>query len=457
MNRSVYQSPLATRYCSEEMRRLFSDQFKYTTWRRLWVALAEAQKELGLPITESQIKELKENVDKIDFDAVEAYEKELHHDVMAHIRAYSDLCPQAGAIIHLGSTSCYVTDNADLLQMKEGLLLLVKRLKSIISSLSKLAEKTKALPCLGYTHYQPAQLTTVGKRFCLWIQDLKIDLSELEGRLNGLKFLGAKGATGTQAAYLDLFEGNAEKVRKLDALIASKMGFEAVYPISGQTYTRKLDALILSSLASLASSLHKMGTDLRLLAHDGEILEGFGESQVGSSAMPYKRNPMLAERVCSLSRFVIALSENGSYTHATQWLERSLDDSANRRLTLSESFLATDALLMTAEKLVGGLVINEGVIAAQVSKHLPYIATEMVLMEAVKKGGDRQALHEKLRKHSHQAASAVKPGDKNSYLKLIAEDPAFPFTMEELLNLMKPERFIGLAADQTERFLNENS
>lgn len=445
-----YVSPLSNRYASEEMQRIFSPQFKYSTWRKLWIALAEAEKELGLPITEDQIDEMRRHVDNIDFEAVSRYESELHHDVMAHIKAYADLCPKAGPIIHLGSTSCYVTDNTDLIQIREAYRHLLPKLRNVIELLARFADRFAELPCLGFTHFQPAQLTTVGKRACLWLQDLVVDFHEMNRTARELKFLGAKGATGTQASFYALFDGNVEKLSDLDRLIAKKMEFDNLLTISGQTYSRKFDILALSPLSSFASSVHKFATDIRLLSHLKEIQEGFGSKQVGSSAMPYKRNPMLSERLCALSRFIIAGSGNAHYTCATQWLERSLDDSANRRLVIPEMFLTADALLNILEKVIGSLTVNPEVIAKRVKDELPFIATENIMMEAVKKGGNRQKMHELLRQHS---LAAVKEGKSEELLESLSRDPEFDLQNPEAYT--DPLHFIGASAFQVKRFLQE--
>ena len=449
-----YQTPLKDRYAGEEILKLFSPQFKYSCWRRLWVALAEAQKELGLPITKEQITELKQHIDDIDFDLAANYEKELNHDVMAHIRAYADLCPKAGSIIHLGATSCYVTDNTDTIQMYEGLEILLKKLAIVIRQLADFAKRHSALPCLGFTHFQPAQLTTVGKRACLWLQDFVMDQQEITYRKMNLKFLGVKGTTGTQASFLSLFQGDHEKVKRLDRLVAEKLGFTNLFLVTGQTYTRKQDTQISQTLAGLACSAHKFATDLRLLAGLKEMEEPFTKNQVGSSAMPYKRNPVLAERICSLSRLVIAFAQNPEYTHATQWLERSLDDSANRRISLSETFLATDAILNLLIKVTKGLVIYPHVIKKHIDDELPFMAMENILMECVKKGGNRQELHEKIRVHSQAAGEKVKEeGADNDLLKRIQSDPQFNLTKKELENILNISDFVGRAPEQVLEFL----
>ncbi len=449
-----YQHPLIDRYASPEMARIFSPHTKYSTWRQLWVALAEAEMELGLPITKQQIDELKSKVDTIDLANARQHENRLGHDVMAHIHAFADQCPAARPILHLGATSCYVTDNGDLIQMKQGLQLLQKKLKNVIGLLADFCRKYKERPCLGYTHLQPAQLTTVGKRAALWLQDLLMDYEELSYRLRHLKFLGAKGATGTQASYLKLFERDAAKTERLDELIAEKMGFEAVFPITAQTYTRKQDTFIVNALAGLAASCHKCGTDIRLLCGLKEMSESFTEEQVGSSAMPYKRNPILTERLCSLSRYLIALSQNPAYTHALQWLERSLDDSANRRMTLPEAFLSADALLMLMENILQGLSLHPAVIDRHIKQELPFLATENILMASVTQGKDRQTLHEKLKQHSFAAAQKMhESGEENDLLERIANDPDFPLEAAEILQLVTVKNFIGRAPEQVDAIL----
>lgn len=456
MNNEVYQSPLLSRYASPEMARLFSPQFKFSTWRKLWIALAEAEAELGLPISIEQIDELKAHAENINFTAANHYEEQINHDVMAHIHAYGDQCPKARAIIHLGATSCFVTDNTDLIQMREGLKILIRHLIKAIKQLARFAQTYAHQPCLGYTHFQPAQLTTLGKRACLWIQDLLLDLKDFLYRQENLRFLGAKGATGTQASFLALFHGNAEKVKQLDQKIASKMGFNELFTISGQTYTRKQDIQILQTLAGIGSTAHKIGTDLRLLAHLKEVEEPFTEKQVGSSAMPYKRNPILSERMCGLARFLISLTENPIYTHATQWLERSLDDSANRRLSLSEAFLSCDAVLETLIRLTGHLVVYPQVMDRHIKEELPFIATENILMAGVKKGMDRQLLHEKIRDHSQAASFKIKvQGGENDLLERIAADWTIPLSQEEMAAILDVQSFTGLAATQTLEFLDK--
>lgn len=408
-----------------------------------------------MPVSQKQIRELRKHVDTIDFDKADKYERELHHDVMAHIHAYGDDCPGARSIIHLGATSCYVTDNTDVLQMREGLNLLLKKLKIVLRQLAQFAKKYAGMACLGYTHFQPAQLTTVGKRACLWLQDFALDFSEIHYRQDTLKFLGVKGAVGTQASFLALLDDDGKKVKRLDALVAKKMGFREIFTIAGQTYTRKQDCHVVYALANLASSAHKFATDLRLLAGLKEVEEPFEEKQVGSSAMPYKRNPMLCERICALSRFLLSLAQNPAYTHAVQWLERSLDDSANRRLVLAEGFLAADAILELLIKVTGGIVVNKEIIRNRVMEELPFIAAENILMAAVKKGGDRQQLHERLRVHSREAAENIKVhGRKNDLLDRVGQDPAFSLSRKELDQILNVDRFVGRAPKQVAEFLD---
>ena len=456
MNNASYESPLTARYASPEMSHLFSADFKYSTWRKLWIALAQGEAELGLPIQPEQIQELIKHADKIDYDRAAKYEKDLKHDVMAHIHAYGDQCPTARPIIHLGATSCYVTDNADIIQMREGLKILFVKTLQVIRQLAQFAEKYADLACLGFTHFQPAQLTTVGKRACLWLQDFATDLQELELRQKQLKFLGVKGTTGTQASFLALFGQDDEKVRQLDQIVSKKMGFDQVYAISGQTYTRKQDVLVSQALSGIAVSAHKFGTDLRLLAHLKEIEEPFHAKQVGSSAMPYKRNPMHSERICSLSRFILSLSENAPYTAALQWLERTLDDSANRRLSIPELFLTTDAVLNLLIQVTAGMVVYPQVIAKHVAEELPFMATENILMVCVKKGSDRQTLHEKLRVHSQAAGDKIKQeGKSNDLLERITQDTDFKLSKDELSNILDIQAFIGRAPAQTKEYLKQ--
>jgi adenylosuccinate lyase len=460
MDPHVYDNPLVTRYASREMAQLWGPQRKFSTWRRLWLALAEAQQELGMPgndgvtprIRPEQLQELRAHLDDIDFQNAEEYERRFRHDVMAHIHTYGDACPKARDIIHLGATSCYVTDNTDLLLMREGLRMVRDRLVGVIDSLARFAETHRALATLGFTHFQPAQLTTVGKRACLWCYDFVLDLHEIEHRLDQLAFRGAKGTTGTQASFLTLFHGDHEKVRQLDQLVARKMGFERVYPVTGQTYSRKVDSQVLDALSGIGQSAHKFGTDLRLLAHRREVEEPFEAEQVGSSAMAYKRNPMRAERMCGLARFVMALSVSAAETAATQWLERTLDDSVNRRLTLPQAFLGADGVLRLAGNIADGLVVNRDVIEQGVARELPFMATENILMEAVARGGDRQALHERIRHHSLAVAASQKKGEaRNDLMDRFAADPAFAGI--DFKKIMDPKAFIGRAPEQVDEFL----
>ncbi len=452
----IYQSPLSGRYASREMSFLFSDKYKYTTWRKLWIALAKAEHALGVPITEAQIQSMIRELHSLDLARVAEYEKVLQHDVMAHIHAYGDSCPEAKGIIHLGATSCFVTDNTDLIQMKEGIKLLKIKLLQLIRHLASFAQNHASLACLSYTHLQPAQPTTVGKRACMWLQDLLMDFHDIEEKGETLRFLGAKGATGTQASFLSLLNYDHSKVKRLEILIATEMGFTKTLPISGQTYTRKQDIRIFSCLSSLAATAHKMATDIRLLCHMGEVDEPFAEKQVGSSAMPYKRNPMRSERICSLARFLISLNENPLYTSATQWLERTLDDSANRRLSISEAFLCADALLNLLNHIFSGLIVYPKMIEQHLNEHLPFMATENILMHAVKKGKDRQFLHEALRKYTIAAARKWKEeGVKEDLLGMILLDPEFHLSQTEMDEIMKLENFIGRAPHQVQEFLHE--
>ncbi len=449
-----YISSLSERYPSKEMKYLFSPEMKFRTWRKLWIALAEAEQELGLPITDQQIAELRAAAEDINYDVAKKREKEVRHDVMSHVYAYGLQCPNAKGIIHLGATSCYVGDNTDLIIMTEGLKLIRKKLINVISNLADFAERYKAMPALGFTHFQPAQPTTVGKRATLWIQDLLMDLEDLDHILENMKLLGSKGTTGTQASFLELFDGDIDKVRKLDGLIAKKMGFESCYAVSGQTYSRKVDTRVLNILAGIAQSAHKFSNDIRLLQHLKEVEEPFEKNQIGSSAMAYKRNPMRSERIAALSNFVIAGVLNPAITASTQWFERTLDDSANKRLSVSESFLAADGILELYMNITSGLVVYPKVIHARLMSELPFMATENIMMDAVKAGGDRQILHEKIRQHSMAAGKRVKEdGADNDLLDRIAADPAFNMTKEQLLTLMKPENFTGCAESQTEDFL----
>lgn len=456
LDKHHYESPLSGRYASEEISKLFSPQTKYTIWRQLWVALAKAQAELGLSITPEQIRELEAHTDQINFAEAARYEKQFQHDVVAHIHAYGDQCPLAKSVIHLGATSCYVTDNGDLIQMRRGLDILINKIKIVLNQLADFAEKHASLACQGYTHFQPAQCTTVGKRACLWAQEFLMDLQELNYRKDNLKFLGCKGATGTQASFLALFDQDSEKVEKLDQRIAELMGFDRLFSISGQTYTRKQDMQVLAALAGLAASAHKFATDVRLLAHLKELEEPFSSQQVGSSAMPYKRNPVLSERICSLARFLISLNENPAYTASLQWLERSLDDSANRRITIPEAFLTADAILNLLIDVTKALVVYPKVIERHMEQELPFMALENILMLLVKKGGDRQLMHEKLRKHSQEAGNRIKlEGESNDLFKRLLADSSLNLTADELKSVSKPELFVGRASDQVFEFINQ--
>jgi len=452
-----YDNPLVRRYASEWMSFLFSPQFKHLTWRRLWIHLAEGEKALGLPITDEQIAELKAHESDIDFAAAAKKEKEVRHDVMAHIHVYGEKCPKAAGIIHLGATSAYVTDNTDLIQMKEGLRFLHKRGLAVVESLAGFARKWKDLPALGFTHFQPAQPVTVGKRACLWIQDLMLDLDEISWLVEKLPFLGVKGTTGTQASFLELFNGDHEKVKKLDMDITNRLGFSKSLPVSGQTYTRKLDAKVMSALSNLAQSLAKFSTDLRLLQNLKEVEEPFEKEQVGSSAMAYKRNPMRAERIGSLARFVEALHSSTAFTASTQWFERTLDDSANKRLSIPQAFLACDAMLLLADNVASGLVVYPKVIEKHLREELPFMATENILMDAVKSGGNRQELHERIRVHSMEAGRRVKEeGLDNDLLERIAGDTAFRVSLAELKKNLDPTLYTGRASQQTEEFLRDH-
>lgn len=450
-----YVSSLSERYPSNEMKYLFSPEKKFTTWRKLWIALAEAEKELGLDISDEQIKELQDYADDINYQVAKEREKIVRHDVMSHVYAYGLQCPKAAGIIHLGATSCYVGDNTDLIIMKEALLLLRKKIINIIKNLSDFAEEHKALPTLGFTHFQAAQPTTVGKRATLWINELVMDLTDVDHILGDLKLLGSKGTTGTQATFLELFEGDYEKVIRLDKIIAEKMGFNSVYPVSGQTYSRKVDSRVLNILSGIAQSAHKFSNDIRLLQHLKEIEEPFEKNQIGSSAMAYKRNPMRSERIAGLANYVISDALNPAITASTQWFERTLDDSASKRISVSEAFLATDGILELMLNVSKGLVVYPKVINARLAGELPFMATEIILMNAVKAGGDRQELHEKIRTHSMEAAKKVKEeGKENDLILRIAEDPAFGMDIEKLNSLMKPENFIGCATEQTTEYLS---
>lgn len=457
MVKDTYESPLSARYASKEMKYIFSPDKKFRTWRKLWIALAESEKELGLPITQEQIDELKAHADDINYDVAQEREKIVRHDVMSHVYAYGVQCPNAKGIIHLGATSCYVGDNTDIIIMTEGLKLIRNKLITVIRNLSKFADEYKALPTLAFTHFQPAQPTTVGKRATLWLQELLMDLEDVEYQLSKAKLLGSKGTTGTQASFLELFDGDHEKCKVLDHKIAEKMGYKACFPVSGQTYSRKLDSQFLNVLAGIAQSAAKFSNDIRLLQHLKEVEEPFEKNQIGSSAMAYKRNPMRSERIGSLSRYVMVDVLNGYFTTATQWFERTLDDSANKRLSVPEAFLAVDGILSLYANVADGLVVYPKVIEQRLRKELPFMATENIMMDAVKKrGADRQQLHEKIREHSMAASRVVKvEGGENDLLERIAADEAFGVTLEELEHILKPENYTGRAKEQTEDFLNE--
>jgi len=456
-NAETYSNPLTDRYASAEMSHNWSPQKKHSTWRRLWVALARAESELGLDITPAQVKELEASVDDIDFEAARLAEKQLRHDVMSHIRVYAARCPSAGPIIHLGATSCYVTDNSELIQMRDGMAILRKKLLQVMSDLAIQAAKHRAMPTLGFTHYQPAQLTTVGKRLCLYLQDFMLDLERLEHEMELLPFRGAKGTTGTQASFMELFNGDHAKIAELNRKIAAEMGFVKVIPVSGQTYTRKVDYHVLAALSGIAQSAHKLAGDVRLLANLREMEEPFEKSQVGSSAMAYKRNPMRSERVCSLARYLLSLPGNAAATAAAQWFERTLDDSANRRIVLPEAFICADVLLSLVHNIVDGIQVWPNVIAARVKAELPFMATENILMAAAKEGGDRQLLHEAIRGHSMEAARRIKEdGAANDLLGRIKADPLFAKVANRVDALVNPREFVGRAPEQVDEFLRDH-
>ncbi len=456
MSTDRYVSPLSERYASREMQYIFSPDMKFRTWRKLWIALAETEKELGLNITQEQIDELKANADNINYDVAKEREKQVRHDVMSHVYAYGVQCPKAKGIIHLGATSCYVGDNTDIIVMTEALKLVRKKLVNVIAELAKFAEEHKALPTLAFTHFQPAQPTTVGKRATLWMQEFLLDLEDLDFVLSTMKLLGSKGTNGTQASFLELFDGDQETIDKIDPMIAQKMGFKECYPVSGQTYSRKVDTRVLNVLAGIAASAHKFSNDIRLLQHLKEVEEPFEKSQIGSSAMAYKRNPMRSERIASLSRFVMVDALNPAITSATQWFERTLDDSANKRLSVPEGFLAIDGILDLCLNVVDGLVVYPKVIEKRLRSELPFMATENIMMDAVKAGGDRQELHERIRELSMEAGRNVKvEGKDNNLLELIAADPAFNMTLEELQKTMEPAKYTGRAAVQVDNFLKK--
>ena len=450
----TYETPLNSRYASREMQKIFSPDRKFTTWRKLWVALAESEMEMGLPVTQKQVDELKAHVEDIDYEAARRHEERTRHDVMAHVLAYGDVCPNARGVIHLGATSCYVTDNADILMLRDALTLVREKVLEVIRRLRAFALEYKDLPTLGYTHLQPAQLTTVGKRATLWMQDLLMDLDEVNFALSSLKLLGNRGATGTQESFMKLFDGDGEKVDELERRIARKVGMEKCFAVSGQTYPRKLDSRVLGALSGIAQSAYKFAQDLRLLQSFREVEEPFEKGQIGSSAMAYKRNPMRSERICALARHVMALTQDAQMTAATQWFERTLDDSANRRLSLPEAFLATDAVLELYANIASGMVVYPAMIGKRVMENLPFMATEAILMEGVRLGGDRQELHERIRVHSQAAAARMKQeGKESDLMERIAADPAFPMDHEHLTKLLAPENYTGRAAEQTVNFV----
>ena len=453
---STYESPFCTRYASKEMQYIFSADKKFSTWRRLWVALARGEMKLGLPVTQEQVDELEAHITDINYDVAEEREKQVRHDVMSHVYAYGKQCPKAKGIIHLGATSCYVGDNTDVIIMRDALQLVKKKLLNVISNLAAFAQEHKAQPCLAYTHLQPAQLTTVGKRASLWINELMMDYEEVEYRIANLKLLGQKGTTGTQASFMELFKGDSAKIKALEKSIAEEMGFESCVPVSGQTYSRKMDSQVLCTLGGIAQSCSKFSNDLRILANFKEMEEPFEKNQIGSSAMPYKRNPMRAERITSLARYVMIDTLNPAFTAGTQWFERTLDDSANKRISVAEGFLGVDAILNIMINITNGLVVYPKVIEQRVMRELPFMATENIMMRAVEKGGDRQELHEALRRHSIAAAAVVKEqGGENDLVKRIAADPLFKITEEEIMSVLKPANYTGRASEQTEEFLQE--
>ena len=455
-SRDSYESPLAARYASTEMRFNFSDQKKFTTWRRLWIALAEGEQELGIKISDAQLNELRARVDDIDYEKAGEYEKKLRHDVMAHVHAWGEQCPEARSIIHLGATSCYVGDNTDLVVLRDGLQIVKRRLVEVARSLRNFALEWRNEPALGLTHYQPAQATTVGKRACLWLQDLMMDLDDLEHAAKSISFRGVKGTTGTQASFLELFEGDHEKVRALDKSVSTKMGFERSFPITGQTYPRQLDFRVGQVLSSIAQTAHKFAVDVRLSSGRRELEEPFEKNQIGSSAMPWKRNPMRSERICSLARLVIAALDNLAHTAANQWFERTLDDSANRRVSLAEMFLATDAILILFQNVAAGLVVHSAVVKRNLDEELPFLASEALLMAAVKAGADRQDAHEAIRVHSRTASEAIHRGETNPMAALLAEDPRFAAVAEEMGELLEGSRHVGRAPEQVVEFVEDH-
>ena len=450
-----YESPLSTRYASSYMLKLFSQDRRYETWRRLWVSLAKAEMKLGLPITQQQVEELEDNIGNIDYECVRIREKEVRHDVMAHIYAYGKAAPSAAGIIHLGATSCYVTDNADIVIYRDGLLYLRKELLKVVGNLSDFAMEHRGVPTLGYTHYQPAQLVTVGKRATLWIQDLISDLEELDYVISSLKMLGCRGTTGTEASFMNLFDGDTDKIDLMNEMICSDFGFETCYDVCGQTYPRKTDSRILNCLSSIAQSCYRMANDIRLLQHDRQIEEPFEKNQIGSSAMAYKRNPMRSERICSLARYLMTDAANAAMTASSQWMERTLDDSANRRISMPEGFLCADAILRLAQNVTGGLVVNEKVIEKTVMEYLPFIVTENLMMEAVKKGGDRQEIHETIRKCSMEALDRMKEGEECDLAARLAASAAFNLDEGEILSILKPELYIGRCIEQVQTYIEK--
>ena len=448
-----YESPLSSRYASDYMLHLFSSDMRIQTWRKLWISLAKAEMALGLPITQSQIDELQEHLNDIDFACAAAREKEVRHDVMAHVYAYGKVAPSAAGILHLGATSCYVTDNADIVLYRDGLLYLRKELKKVLANLAQFADQYKAMPTLGYTHYQPAQLVTVGKRATLWMQDFLADLEELDFVIDSMKFLGCRGTTGTEASFMELFGGDTDKIDEMNRQISADFGFDRCFPVCGQTYPRKMDSRILNVLSSIATSAYRMANDIRLLQHDRQVEEPFETNQIGSSAMAYKRNPMRCERICSLSRYLMADAMNAPMTASTQWLERTLDDSANRRISMPEGFLCADAVLRLAQNVTNGLHVNEKIVEKTVREYLPFIATENLMMEGVKRGGNRQELHEIIRTCSMDATAKMKNGESWDLLADLAKHPAFGMTHGEMQQVLDPARYIGRCPEQVERFL----
>ena len=452
---NIYESPLSTRYASDYMLNLFSQDTRYQTWRKLWVSLARAEMQLGLPISPKQVAELETHIKDIDYECVKKREKEVRHDVMAHVYAYGKAAPSAAGIIHLGATSCYVTDNADVVIYRDGLLYLRKELQKVIANLADFAMEYKDMPALGYTHYQPAQLVTVGKRASLWLQDFVTDLEEIDFVIDNMKFLGCRGTTGTEASFVELFEGNNEKIDEMNKMISRDFGFEQCFDVCGQTYPRKLDSRILNCLSSIAQSCYRMANDIRLLQHDRQLEEPFEKNQIGSSAMAYKRNPMRSERICSLARYLMADAANAPMTAALQWMERTLDDSANRRISMPEGFLCADAILRLAQNVTNGLQVNKKIVERTVMEYLPFIATENLMMEAVKRGGDRQELHEIIRKCSMEATARMKNGEKCDLIARLASEPEFCMTEAEINEILKPELYIGRCSQQVSEYVNK--